>query len=493
MALNDLTASILTRSNGGNAVARAAYNARECLKDDATGRNHDYRNKGGLEARGIFVAHDAPEWAKKLAQDRERLWNEVERREDKSTKPDQAQLARDFKIALPHELNEQQRLYLVKDFVRELGRKGLIVDWAIHQPDAHSDQRNYHAHLLTTMRRLEEEGFGHKMRQLNKVEQLEKWKDRWAELGARALERAGHEQEAERFKVGHKTLKFQREEAMKRGDMEHAEACDREPTIHLGPNVSAMERGDGGRKPILTDKGNVNRAINEQNRQRRAEREAAREPRGIPGEIWKAWHQSKDPEQFAEKLMEKRLDLAAVTKEEAERSRKDAAGKPVYREGEIVVVTEPRPVYRKEGEIVEPKRVYQLDRTTTGDDRAKIDQFLATLDRKPLLGMDATITKQNQRYTERMDKLIAARLDRSKVVEKVQRVSRVAGSTLAVGIGMPAEKIGDLLESLVAPKLTPEQVRQGERAERLRRAEGDAAERQRQEEAERAKDLGRDR
>ena len=92
-----------------------------------------------------------------------------------------------------------------------------------------------------------------------------------------------------------------------------------------------------------------------------------------------------------------------------------------------------------------------------------------------------------------MDKLIAARLDRSNVVEKVQRVSRVAGSTLAVGIGMPAEKIGDLLESLVAPKLTPEQVRQGERAERLRRAEGDAAERQRQEEAERAKDQSRER
>jgi len=239
VALNMFSAGVVTRTKGQSVIARAAYNARECLMDDRTGEKKDYRSKGGIEFQGIFTPKGAPKWM----QDREALWNAVEEREDQSTRPDNAQLARDFKIALPHELNEQQRRYLITDFARELSRKGMVVDVTVHRPDVHSDERNYHAHLLATMREVTPEGFGGKVREWNKKEELQKMRERWSELGARALKRAGFDLESERFRVGHKTLKEQYREAVERGDNDYADYLkDRQPAPHLGPNVAAMKR-----------------------------------------------------------------------------------------------------------------------------------------------------------------------------------------------------------------------------------------------------------
>jgi MobA/MobL family len=259
MALNRFSASVVSRGKGHNVIARAAYNARTCLRDDRTGDLKDYRSKGGLEFEGIFTPKDAPEWAR----DRESLWNEVEKREDLNQRRDTAQLARDFKICLPHELTAEQRRWMVTDFAREMARRGMVVDVAIHAPDRTSDERNYHVHMLVTMRELGPDGFKNKVREWNQTAELEKQRERWSELGARALKRAGFDVEAERFREGHKTLREQRVAALQRGDTEWARQVDREPTRHLGPQASAMER-----REVRTVNGDHNRDIESRNFER---------------------------------------------------------------------------------------------------------------------------------------------------------------------------------------------------------------------------------
>jgi hypothetical protein len=196
-------------------IARAAYNAREKLIDHRTNQIKDYRHLGEPEWKAIF-APEAPPWAT----DREALWNAVERREDQSTRPDAAQPARDFKIALPHELDRDQRRRLTQEFAEYMVQKGMIVDVAIHAPDLGDDPRNVHLHMLASMRSVTSEGFGNKVREWNRDTELLEWRQQWSELGARHLEKAGFEREAERFKVGHLTNQKQREAAIARGDYE---------------------------------------------------------------------------------------------------------------------------------------------------------------------------------------------------------------------------------------------------------------------------------
>ena len=93
----------------------------------------------------------APEWVK----DRAELWNAAERAEDKSTRRSSAATGRDIILALPHELTHEQRVETVREYATWLTQRyGVAVDFAIHAPDRHSDDRNYHAHLLMTTRRI---------------------------------------------------------------------------------------------------------------------------------------------------------------------------------------------------------------------------------------------------------------------------------------------------------------------------------------------------
>ncbi len=103
MAIYRFSASILSRGDGRSVIAKAAYNARDKLRDERTGQlTKDYSREGGLLFSGIFAPKDAPAWTR----DRAELWNAVERREDASNRPRDAQLARDIEPALPHELTD---------------------------------------------------------------------------------------------------------------------------------------------------------------------------------------------------------------------------------------------------------------------------------------------------------------------------------------------------------------------------------------------------
>jgi hypothetical protein len=230
------TAKIVSRSRGQSAIAKAAYNARDRLVDEKTGEIKNYsRNEDQVLFSGIFAPKDAPEWA----QDREQLWNQAEAAEKRKD----SQLAREIEVALPHELTPQQREWLIKDFVREnFTRAGMVADVNMHAPSREGDERNIHAHILLTTREIGPDGFGEKNRDWNSKALLEKWREDYAEKGAKLLERAGFEIEAERFRNGHLTLSEQREKAIERGDLEFAESLDRAPTTHKGPEICQMEK-----------------------------------------------------------------------------------------------------------------------------------------------------------------------------------------------------------------------------------------------------------
>ncbi len=220
MAIFHLTAKVISRGKGQSAIAAAAYRSGDRLRDEQAGEQKFYQSRSErIEFTGIMAPKDAPAWA----QDRNELWNHAERAENRKD----AQLAREIEIALPHELTDQQREWLVKDFAREaFVRKGYAVDIAIHAPEETSDERNHHAHLMITMRTLDADGFAAKKdRSLNTSEQLGEWREQWAHLANRHLERHGHD-----ARIDHRSLK--------------AQGIDREPTIHLGFAANEMaQRG----------------------------------------------------------------------------------------------------------------------------------------------------------------------------------------------------------------------------------------------------------
>lgn len=253
MAIYGCRVKIVGRSQGHSAVAGAAYRARAELTDARTGQRHDYtRAYGGtdLAFAGIYAPENAPAWAR----DRQRLWDAVEAAE---TRKD-SQLAREFQVDLPHELTEQQNRWLVQDFVKEnFTRKGYVADVAIHRAHEWGDARNVHAHIMTTTRAVDENGFvAMKDETTNSKAQLREWRESWAKHLAHHLERHGFEKEAVRMVVGHLTLPRQQAEAIKRGDLEWAKQLDRLPQIHFGKAAAAMER-----RGVETDKGDTLREI----------------------------------------------------------------------------------------------------------------------------------------------------------------------------------------------------------------------------------------
>ena len=178
------------RSAGQSVVAAAAYRAGEKLLDERTGDIKDYSRRGGVLNTLILTPENASQWML----DRQRLWNEIEHREDQSTRRKQAQLARSLELSLPHELTHEQHVELLRDYFKtEYVALGMIADIAIHAPPERGDGTNHHAHVLLTMRDIEGDGFGAKNRDWNQKALIEHWRERWAEYQNRALEKYGFE------------------------------------------------------------------------------------------------------------------------------------------------------------------------------------------------------------------------------------------------------------------------------------------------------------
>ena len=147
MAIYHLEAKVVSRGAGRSAVAASAYLSCSRLYNDYDGIQHDYTKKQGLVWQEVFL----PEYAPQEWKDREQLWNAVEEVE---TAKD-SRLAREFVVALPIELSREEQIELLQEFIREqFVSDGMCADAAIHDTDGH----NPHAHILLTVRPLDERG-----------------------------------------------------------------------------------------------------------------------------------------------------------------------------------------------------------------------------------------------------------------------------------------------------------------------------------------------
>jgi hypothetical protein len=243
-----LSAQMISRSDGRNTVAAAAYRAGVELYNDRNGQTYDYTRKGGVLHTEIIAPAHAPAWA----QDREQLWNAVETSETRKN----SQVAREIQLSLPHELTDAQRKELVTEFVRDnFVAQGMVADVAIHAPSRHGDDRNVHAHVLLTTRAIEPNGFSEKRREWNAKEHLCAWRENWAAIQNHHLAQALKEKAP---KVTHQSYADQ--------------GIEKVPGHHLGPGATAMER-----RRERTKRGDLNRAIraeNEHNQEVRAHEDA---------------------------------------------------------------------------------------------------------------------------------------------------------------------------------------------------------------------------
>lgn len=223
MAIYHLSVKAISRSTGRSATAAAAYRAGCKIADERTGELHDYTRKRGVESADLILPDGAPEWASH----RPRLWNAAELAEKRKD----ACVAREFEVALPSELSPAERRRLAVDFAKGMAnREGCAVDVAIHAPGREGDNRNFHAHILRTTRKVEADGLGAKLDTekagRKRVDDLEAVRTLWANLTNERLRENGIDAQ-----VDHRSLK--------------AQGIEREPTQHLGPAASGYERRTG--------------------------------------------------------------------------------------------------------------------------------------------------------------------------------------------------------------------------------------------------------
>jgi hypothetical protein len=201
LAVYRLSATIIGRSGGRSATAAAAYRAGIEIFDARTGERHDYTRRSGVAHTEILAPDNTPEWMR----DRVQLWNAVEQVEKRKD----AQLAREILLSLPHELDDDQRRELVRDFVAgQFVAKGMIADIAIHRPDREGDNRNHHAHIMLSTRELTGEGFSGKARDWNSKQQLETWRAQWAEHQNRRFQELGLEARVDHRSVEARNLDY---------------------------------------------------------------------------------------------------------------------------------------------------------------------------------------------------------------------------------------------------------------------------------------------
>ena len=259
IAIYHCSIKIISRGKGKSAVASSAYRSGERIENEYDGVVHDFTKKGGIVHTEVLLpSHALSEFANRSV-----LWNSVEKIE----KAKNSQLAREIELALPIELSREQQIALVREYVKQnFVSVGMCADVAIHD----KEDGNPHAHIMLTMRPLEKNGeWGAKSRKeylldkngqriklkngtfksrkvntvdWNNQENAEVWRQAWAELTNHYLEKQNVPK-----RIDHRSYQRQGIELI--------------PTIHMGVSATQMER-----KGILTEKGNRNREIREQNR-----------------------------------------------------------------------------------------------------------------------------------------------------------------------------------------------------------------------------------
>jgi len=232
MAIYHLSIKTVGRAEGRSATAAAAYRSGEKIDDQASGLTFDYTRKRGVEHTEIVLPTRAARLDINWARDRQALWNAAETAERRRD----ARVAREYELAIPHELSKSQRRELVREFSGYLAnRYGVGVDFAIHTAHRQGDPRNHHAHVLTTTRELTPTGLGAKTAlELSETDRAKRGmphsrvefvevRERWALLSNEHLRHAGHD-----ARIDHRTLA--------------AQGIDRQAAIHRGVAITGLMR-----------------------------------------------------------------------------------------------------------------------------------------------------------------------------------------------------------------------------------------------------------
>ncbi|WP_284948253.1 Ti-type conjugative transfer relaxase TraA [Acidisoma cladoniae] len=253
MAIYHLSMKPVCRTQGRSAVAAAAYRAGEALTNERDGVTHAYTGRRGIDhteivlprgmagesasaptgsvPMGSVLPSPLPEWVR----DRAALWNAAEFAEKRSD----ARTAREFVLALPHELDDAQRLDLTRGFAQGLAdRYGAAVDVAIHQPHEGKDLRNRHAHLLMTTRQVTPGGLGEKT-QLEWDNKRLLSEDRpTSQMQLRAIRQDWEEQVNHALARANLDVRVDHRSHLERG-------LEIEPTQHVGVHATGVTRRGG--------------------------------------------------------------------------------------------------------------------------------------------------------------------------------------------------------------------------------------------------------
>lgn len=194
MAIYHFSGTVISRSQGRNAVVSAAYRSAEKLYDEHQEKTADFSRKQDVIYKEIMLPEGAPEWMS----NRDKLWNGVEAIEKRKD----AQLAREFNFALPKELTHEQNITLAREFVAsEFVARGMVADLCIHDGKTKDGENQPHAHVMLALRDVTAEGFGKKNREWNAKENLCLWREAWAEYTNKHLALNGVDQ-----RIDHRTL-----------------------------------------------------------------------------------------------------------------------------------------------------------------------------------------------------------------------------------------------------------------------------------------------
>jgi hypothetical protein len=232
VAVYSASVKVVSRSSGRSATAAAAYRIAEKITDHRTGEIHDFTRKHGVQGVSMHLPFGLPLMTS------EALWNAAEFAEKRKN----STVARELLVALPFELMSDQRMTLANSIAIELvERYQVATQVAVHLPDRDGDNRNHHAHILFSTRRLTLAGFGEKTRELDDLKSGPAevlWVREMVERCTnKALADAGHN-----VRVDHRSLADQRTVAMEAGNLALAYVLDRAPTVHEGPRVTQIRR-----------------------------------------------------------------------------------------------------------------------------------------------------------------------------------------------------------------------------------------------------------
>jgi ATP-dependent exoDNAse (exonuclease V) alpha subunit len=242
MAIYHLHVNVISRGKGRNVVAAAAYRRAAKMRDEREGRTFNYEKKPHVIHSELLLPTYEGTWLEDYLGSQEghhrseRLWNLIEQSENRID----ARLAREIEFALPIELTQEENIKLARSFIQDqFVSRGMICDWSVHWDDG-----NPHVHALLSLRKVEANGLGKKVREWNAKELVLLWREKWAEHANSHLSLYQKD-----VQIDHRSYQ--------------AQGIDLAPTIHLGSNVIEMER-----RSFKTDRLRESREIKQLNLQK---------------------------------------------------------------------------------------------------------------------------------------------------------------------------------------------------------------------------------